>query len=76
MASTWLCCHQAPALTASARATACRVLAIGVIARTWERIALPFAKNLERLGVDARVRTVDTAQYQNRIDNFDFDMTV
>jgi len=37
---------------------------------------LPFAKNLERLGITARVRTVDTAQYQNRVDNFDFDMTV
>ena len=43
---------------------------------TWERIALPFAKNLERLGVAARVRTVDSAQYQNRLDGFDFDMTV
>jgi microcin C transport system substrate-binding protein len=43
---------------------------------TWERIALPYAKSLERLGVTARVRTVDSAQYQNRIDNFDFDMVV
>jgi microcin C transport system substrate-binding protein len=43
---------------------------------TWERIALPFAKSLERLGVTARVRTVDSAQYQNRTDNFDFDMVV
>jgi microcin C transport system substrate-binding protein len=43
---------------------------------TWERIALPFVKNLERLGVTARVRTVDSAQYQNRMDGFDFDMTV
>jgi microcin C transport system substrate-binding protein len=42
----------------------------------FERITLPFAKNLERLGVTARVRTVDTAQYQNRIDSFDFDMAV
>ncbi len=42
----------------------------------FERITLPFAKNLERLGVVARVRTVDTAQYQNRVENFDFDMTV
>ncbi|MBI2153496.1 MAG: ABC transporter substrate-binding protein [Candidatus Rokubacteria bacterium] len=42
---------------------------------TFERIALPFAKNLERLGAAARVRTVDTAQYQNRLDTFDFDMT-
>jgi microcin C transport system substrate-binding protein len=43
---------------------------------TWERIALPFAKNLERLGVTARVRTVDAAQYQKRQDDFDFDMLV
>jgi microcin C transport system substrate-binding protein len=42
----------------------------------FERITLPFAKNLERLGITARVRTVDTAQYQNRVDNFDFDMIV
>jgi len=43
---------------------------------TWERISLPFAKNLERLGVRARVRTVDTAQYQHRLDDFDFDVTL
>jgi microcin C transport system substrate-binding protein len=43
---------------------------------SFERVTLPFAKNLERLGVTARVRTVDTAQYQNLVDNFDFDMTV
>ena len=33
-------------------------------------------QNLERLGIDATVRTVDTAQYQNRLDDFDFDMMV
>jgi microcin C transport system substrate-binding protein len=42
----------------------------------FERIALPFARNLERLGITARVRTVDTTQYQNRLDDFDFDMVV
>lgn len=42
----------------------------------FERISLPFAKNLERLGIDANVRTVDTTQYQNRMESFDFDMTV
>ena len=42
----------------------------------FERITLPFAKNLERLGITAQVRTVDTAQYKNRIDDFDFDMVV
>src|SRR5262249_43283376 len=43
---------------------------------SFERVVLPFVKNLERLGVSARVRTVDTAQYQNRLDTFDFDMIV
>ncbi|MCK6450421.1 MAG: extracellular solute-binding protein [Alphaproteobacteria bacterium] len=42
----------------------------------FERIVLPFAKNLERLGIEVSVRTVDTAQYQRRSDEFDFDMTV
>jgi microcin C transport system substrate-binding protein len=43
---------------------------------TWERIALPFVQNLERLGVAARIRTVDHAQYQYRLKQFDFDLTV
>jgi len=43
---------------------------------TYERIALPFAKNLERLGVQARVRTVDAAQYEYRTKQFDFDMVI
>lgn len=42
----------------------------------FERIALPFAENLKRLGIEASVRTVDTAQYKNRTDSFDFDMVV
>jgi microcin C transport system substrate-binding protein len=43
---------------------------------TFERVALPYVQWLQRLGVEARVRTVDPAQYQVRIDAFDFDMTV
>ena len=43
---------------------------------SFERVALPFARNLKRLGIDVRVRTVDTAQYRNRLDGFDFDMVV
>jgi microcin C transport system substrate-binding protein len=42
----------------------------------FERIVLPMVDNLRRLGITARVRTVDTAQYQRRMDTFDFDMTV
>ncbi len=40
-----------------------------------ERVALSYAANLRRLGIAASLRTVDTAQYQNRIERFDFDMT-
>ncbi len=43
---------------------------------TWERITLPFAQNLKRLGIEATVRTVDSAQFQNRVETYDFDMIV
>ena len=43
---------------------------------TFERVALPYVQWLERIGVTARVRTVDPAQYQVRIDAFDYDMTI
>jgi microcin C transport system substrate-binding protein len=42
----------------------------------FERVVLPFAKNLERIGVKARVRTVDSSQYRRRADEFDFDVLV
>lgn len=43
---------------------------------TFERVALPYIQALQRLGIEARVRTVDPAQYQVRMDAFDYDMTV
>lgn len=42
----------------------------------FERIAQPFARNLERLGISMRIRTVDSAQYTERIRTFDYDMVV
>jgi microcin C transport system substrate-binding protein len=42
----------------------------------FERIVLPFVRNLKKLGITARVRTVDSTQYQNRLENFDFDMVI
>jgi microcin C transport system substrate-binding protein len=42
----------------------------------FERVALPYVQNLARLGIDARVRTVDSAQYQRLMDNYEYDMTV
>jgi microcin C transport system substrate-binding protein len=43
---------------------------------TWERIALPYVRNLEKLGISASVRTIDTAQYKQREDAYDYDMIV
>jgi microcin C transport system substrate-binding protein len=39
-----------------------------------ERWAVPYAQNLRKIGVDARIRTVDPAQYTNRARAFDYDM--
>lgn len=42
----------------------------------FERIVLPYVRNLRRLGIEARVRAVDSSQYVNRVRAFDFDMIV
>lgn len=41
-----------------------------------ERPTLPYTETLQKLGIDARVRMVDPAQYQRLTDDFDFDMTM
>ena len=43
---------------------------------SFERVVLPYKQNLERIGVDMNVRTVDTAQFKRREDEFDYDMMV
>ncbi len=43
---------------------------------SFERVVLPFKRNLERLGIDVAIRTVDTSQYRRRMDTYDFDMAV
>ena len=39
-----------------------------------ERSVLPFIESLKDLGIDARIRTVDGSQYQNRVRRFNYDM--
>ena len=39
-----------------------------------ERHTQPFIKNLKLLGIEARLRVVDAAQYKRRLDDFDFDI--
>lgn len=42
---------------------------------TSERIVQPILRNLERLGVEASIRSVDPSQYELRMRSFDYDMT-
>ncbi len=41
-----------------------------------ERAALAFARNLKRLGIEMKVRIVDSSQYQSRVESFDYDMII
>jgi microcin C transport system substrate-binding protein len=47
-----------------------------LVSPLFERVVLPFKKNLARLGIEVTVRTVDSAQYQERLDGYDFDMII
>ncbi|WP_312396952.1 extracellular solute-binding protein [Stutzerimonas kunmingensis] len=39
-----------------------------------ERILQPYVENLARIGIQANLRTVDSAQYKQRLDHYDYDM--
>ena len=41
-----------------------------------ERILQSYVNTLNRVGIAASMRTVDRAQYKQRLDNFDFDLTL
>src|SRR5262249_53522623 len=45
-----------------------------VTTRDRERLALALARDLKRAGIAANVRLLDSIQYQQRIQTFDFDM--
>jgi peptide/nickel transport system substrate-binding protein len=42
--------------------------------RAEERLLLTYARALKQVGIDARIRQVDSAQYQRRKLNYDYDM--
>jgi microcin C transport system substrate-binding protein len=47
-----------------------------LVSPNFERVVLPFVRNLKKLGITAEIRTVDASQYQNRLDHFDYDIIV
>lgn len=42
----------------------------------FERVIAPYIKNLQRLGIIATIRTIDNAQYEKRMQEFDFDVII
>jgi microcin C transport system substrate-binding protein len=44
--------------------------------QTFEKHASRYADDLKKLGIDASVRVVDSAQYQRRVQSFDYDVIV
>lgn len=47
-------------------------LLLGSVAE--QKVAIEFARTLRRIGIEATVRTVDSAQFAGRLESFDFDM--
>ena len=47
-----------------------------LVSPAYERIIGPMQKNLKRLGIESRLRTVDSSQYQNRLQEFDYDVII
>ena len=43
---------------------------------SFERVTLPYVQDLKRLGIAVSVRVIDPAQYQTRMNSFDYDMAI
>lgn len=41
-----------------------------------QKLSLELSRSLKRLGIEVRIRPVESAQYQSRMTDYDFDMTV
>lgn len=52
------------------------VFEILLVQKEFERIVAPMIKNLQRMGIETKIRIVDVSQYINRLRAFDFDMVV
>ena len=47
-----------------------------LVQQAFERIVLPYIRNLKRLGIEARARLIDSSGYKRRLDQFDYDIIV
>jgi microcin C transport system substrate-binding protein len=44
--------------------------------QSFERVMTPYIRNLRVIGINATIRLVDEAQFQQRLKDFDFDITI
>ncbi|MBV1915326.1 MAG: extracellular solute-binding protein, partial [Pseudomonadales bacterium] len=47
-----------------------------LVSADFQRVVLPFTKNLEKLGIKAEIRLMDTQQYISQLRSYDFDMVI
>jgi peptide/nickel transport system substrate-binding protein len=47
---------------------------ISCLSREQEKVALHYRRTLRQIGIDMRIRTVDSAQFQRMLDTYEFDM--
>ncbi len=47
-----------------------------LVSEGFQRILAPYARNLQKLGIEMTYRTVDSSLYKRRLDKFDYDMVV
>lgn len=47
-----------------------------LVGPTWERVLAAYVENLRFLGVDARIRIVDSSQFEERRKNYDYDLVI
>lgn len=43
---------------------------------SFERVIAPYIRNLKRLGIQSTIRDIDSAQYEKRLQAFDYDITL
>ncbi|MGI9351148.1 MAG: extracellular solute-binding protein, partial [Rhizobiaceae bacterium] len=55
-----------------------RVLQFEILTRSerQEKLAIAYKRSLEKLGIRVDIRTVDDAQYQRRVQNYEYDMII
>ncbi len=47
-----------------------------IVQKTMERVLTPYLQSLKKIGVEGRIRIVDSSQYQNRVNEYDFDAII